>query len=472
MTAPDTALAVAPPRRPWLAFIAVTVPLFLLMVDFSGVVVALPDIGADLGGNTGQLGWVLNAFAIGSSAPVLALGRLGDLKGRKLMVLIGVVAFAACSLLTAVAPSMPVLIGARLAAGVAGSMFFATSLAIVSNTFPGERRATAIGLWGGIGGVGSAVGPLVAGVITETFGWRWFFALNVPLLLAAAVLVATEVVESRDETTNGVDWVGFALVTGGLVGFVFGLQQAVDLGFSSPQVYGSLVSSVVLLAAFVRYEHRSANPLVDLALFKTRTYLGAVGIAAAANWSFGVVMFFVTLYLQHLVGDSAGTTGVVFLAYSIPFALLGAVSGMLARRLGAPLLLAVGMGLVAASTTVLAGVDSVAAMGLVLGGLLLSGLGQGLAFNLSTATGMGAVDESKAGVASGMINTVRMVGYSVGVAVTSIIAGSSVDGVGPTNTDAFLDGMRSAMLVTTAVALLGLPLAWLVWRGRARPPST
>lgn len=512
--APGDAARAGAAKRPWLVLAAVTVPLFLLMVDFYGIVVALPSIGDDLGGSTGQLGWVMNAFAIGSSAPVLALGRLADLWGRKKIVLIGIVAFAGCSLLAAVAPTLPVLILARFLAGVSGSMFFSASLAIVSAAFDDDRRPTAIGVWGGVGGIGSAVGPLLGGVITEALSWRWLFGLNVPFLLAAAVLVAVEVPESRDETASGVDWKGFAVVTAGLVALVVGMQQAVDLGLGSPQVIACLVAAALLLVGFVRLERRVAEPLVDLDLFKRGDYAGPASIAFLANWAFGVVMFFLTLYLQQIVGDDAARTGGTFVLYSLPFAVVGGFSGLLARRLGARPLLAAGMGLCAAGAVVLAGIDSADPGQLVAIGLLVTGVGQGLAFNLSTSEAMGAVPQDKAGVASGMVNTVRMVGYSAGVALTSVLVtaveadtltsaasdrgldltasevataqeavsgsqdalhslmaatGANAATVADVITEAFTTGLRAGMLLTAAVAAIGVPIALAV-RSR-RPPA-
>ena len=501
--------------RPWLAFAAVTLPLFLLMVDFYGIVVALPSIGDDLGGSTGDLGWVMNAFALGSSAPIIALGRLADLKGRKRMLLIGVVAFAACSVAAAVAPGLDALIVARGLAGVAGAMFFSSSLAIVSTLFGAERRGTAIGLWGGIGGIGSAVGPLVAGAIIAALSWRWFFGINAPLLAVAALVVLREVPESRDPTASRVDWIGFVLVTVGLVGVVFALQQAVSTGFDDPLVQRSLAIGLVVLAAFVVVERRVDEPLVDMALFRSGDYAGGAAIAFLANWAFGVVMFLVTLYLQDVVGEGPAATGAVFVVYSIPYAALGAASGFLARRLGARPLMAVGMGLVAAGAGAFAGIDTASIGLLVVGGLVLSGLGQGFTFNLSTTTAMGAVDEDKAGIASGMVNTVRMVGYSLGVAITSLVAKAAEHGelvrrleaLGVPDADAVVDvvrqsdvrsnqslaqaaeqagvtseraqglyadvfttGMRAGMLLTLVVALIGVPVALLV-RSRRRPGS-
>ena len=499
-------------ERPWLVFAAVTLPLFLLMIDFYGIVVALPAIGDDLGGSTGELGWVVNAFAVGSSAPVLALGRLADLKGRKKVVAIGVVGFAACSLGAALAPNLPLLIVARGLAGVSGSMFFAASLAIVSNAFAADRRSTAIGLWGGVGGIGSAIGPLLAGVIIDQASWRWFFAMNVPFLLVSAVLVLRYVTESRDETVAAVDWRGFALVTAALVLVVVGLQQAVSVGLTAPFVLAATGAGLVLLVVFALVEQRTTDPLVELALFKRRAYAAPASLAFLANWAFGVVMFFLTLYLQEIVGDDAGTTGAVFVTYSLPFALVGAVSGLAARRLGARPVLAGAMGLLAAGTATFVGIDSADAMTLVIVGLVITGIGQGLVFNQSTAAAMASIEPAKAGVASGMVNTVRMVGYSVGVALTSVLvtrvaddqitaaaadrgltltadqlatARDSLSGsqasrtalgdLGPTVRtaaddvvqEAFLTGFRAGMILTVGVCVVGVAVALAV-PGRRR----
>ena len=497
-------------------FTAVTLPLFLLMIDFYGIVVALPAIGADLGGSTGELGWVVNAFAVGSVGTRAGPGPAGrpvgpqEDRGRRRGRLRRLLAGGGTGADPAAADPGP---GAGR--GVRLDVLSAASLAIVSNAFGAARRSTAIGLWGGVGGIGSAIGPLLAGVVVDQASWRWFFAMNVPFLLVAAVLVVRDVPESRDDSVTGVDWRGFGLVTAALVLVVVGLQQAVSDGLTAPLVLITTSAGLVLLVVFALVEQRTAEPLVELALFKRRAYAAPASLAFLANWAFGVVMFFLTLYLQEIVGDDAATTGAVFVT-TLPFALVGGISGLAARRLGARPVLAAAMGLLAAGAATFVGIDSTDAITLVIIGLVVTGIGQGLVFNQSTAAAMASIEESKAGVASGMVNTVRMVGYSVGVALTSVLvtsvegdqvataaadhglhltagqidaarealsgsqaARSALGDLGPTVRTAaddvvqkaFLSGFRAGMVLTVVVCLVGVAVALAVPGRRRSAPD-
>jgi MFS family permease len=305
--------------------------------------------------------------------------------------------------------------------GVGSAMLFALGLSIVSNAFPPEQRSVGIGVLGAVGGVGSAIGPLVGGFFTQVLSWRWFFFVNIPVIAIATVLTLAKVQESKDETAGqDLDLLGAVVVTAGFVLLVLGIQQSQTDGLST-LVLASLLAGIALIGALVIIERRSAAPLVDLHLFRNQGFVGAAAVAFLANYVFGASMFFVTLYLQFILGYSPVRTGLFFLMFSIPFVLVGAISGKVDQLIGLRRALAAGMLWLALAFALLALIEPASGSVLVLCGLLAAGVGQGLAYNLSTTAGMAPIPPEKAGVASGVLNTIRMVGLAVGVALTGVL---------------------------------------------------
>ncbi len=406
---------------PWWTVVAMAFPLVILTLDFFGVTVALPDIGRDLGGSTGTLEWAVNAYLLAFSAPLIAFGRLADIVGRRKIVLLGTVVFAAASTACAAAPSLGFLIAARVVQGVGASMLYGTSLSIVSHAFTRERRGVGIGVWTGVGTIGQSIGPLIAGVFTTSLSWRWFFVVNVPLAIAGILLTLVFVEESTDPAADRVDWPGFAAVTAALVLATFAFQSASDDGFASVMSWLPLIIGIVLGATFVFLERRSRDPLVDFSLFRTRQYAAAASVAWTGNWVFSAMMFFVTLYVQYALDYSALAAGAVFLAYTLPFALMGPVAGKVLQRFGATWPMSIGMMIVALSCVPLVLADENTGLGLVVAALAITSIGQGLAYNISTTAGMNAVSDDKAGLASGAISAIRMVALVFGIAVTGLV---------------------------------------------------
>jgi len=495
--------------RPWWTVTAVALAMIVLTFDFFGLTVALPSIGRDLGASTATLEWAVNAYLLAIAAPLIAVGRLADIVGRRRLLLVGIATFGLASIACAAAGDDLTLIGARVVQGFGGSIILATSLSIVSEAFPDDRRGTGIGVWSAIGSIGGAVGPFVGGVLTETLSWRWFFLLNVPVSAAAIALTLYAVHESRDDAFTGkVDMPGFVTVTAGFVLLILGLQQSTELGWTSGIVIGSLGAAVLLLGAFVVIERRVTDPLVEFPLFRTAPFAGASGVAFIGQWVFGAVMFFVTLYVQEILGLSPIEAGLVFLSFTIPFTALSLRIGSIMRRFGRSMPMFVGMVVVAAGVVVLAVVDATTGIGLVIAGLVVLSCGEGLAYNVSSTAAMDAVSDQKAGIASGMVSTSRFVGMVIGLAVTGALfravendevasqlgveAGRGVDesevrgllsgsdaarrhladlapkaarAVDRVVDDAFVSGFRWAMLLCVVVAVIALPFALL---GRRR----
>jgi EmrB/QacA subfamily drug resistance transporter len=414
-------------RRKWWVVIAMSGVMILLTVDFFGITVALPRIGDDLDASTSTLLWTLNAYLLAFVSPMIAIGRFADIFGRRKLALVGIVLFVAASAACAGAPNDLFLIAARIVQGVGGGIIFTVSVSIVNNAFPPEERAKALGIWSGVGLAGSALGPFVAGILTEFASWRWFFFLNVPIGIVTFFITVAAVEESRDPTfTGGIDWTGFATLTVGFVLFILGLQQSGNEGWGSVVVIGPIVVGLVLLGLFVLNELRVKRrvPLVQFSLFRDVRFAGASVVAFLGNWMFGVILFFLTLYLQNVLELDPLAAGVVFLAFSVPLVGMSPVGGRLVSRFGSQDLMAVGMALVGVGMFFFVLIDADSGIGLTLIGLVIAGFGQGFAYNISNTAGMESMPDEKAGIASGVLQTARLMGIVIGLAISGSLFSS------------------------------------------------
>ena len=409
-------------NRKWWVVAAMAPPLLILTIDFFGIAVALPSIGHDLQTSTTSLEWTVNAFMLAFAAPMIAVGRLGDIIGRRKVLIVGTVIFALASALCGVADSDWLLIVGRAIQGLGTSMTFANSLSIVSNSFPKEERAVGIGIWTSVGTVGSALGPLVGGIFTQYLSWHWFFFVNIPISVISIALTLYAVPESRDETASKkIDMLGFFTVTAGFVLIVLGIDLIDSRGWDSPFVLGAIVGSLLLLALFVLIEKKVQSPLVEFALFENAEFFGSSGVAYAGNFVFGALSFFMTLYLQHILGFSPVKAGVIFLAYTVPFIIFSPVAGKAMRPWGPKMCMLLGTLLLAASFVVFALISPATGALIVVIGFIVHSVGQAFAYNISTTSAMESVNEQKSGEASGVISTIRMLAIVFGVAVGGVL---------------------------------------------------
>lgn len=445
-------------RSAWWVVAAMAIPLFLLSQDFFGVTVALPSIASDLDASMALLEWTLNAFLLAFAASLIAIGRVSDIVGRRRVALIGIALFALASLACGLAPTAPALIAARTVQGLSAAMLFSTSLSIVSDAFDEDHRPGAIGVWSAVGSVGGAVGPIVAGLLTALVSWRWFFLLNVPLAAVGFVLTLRHVPESRDPGAHRIDAPGVVLVTAGLVSLTFGLQTWPTEGIDAPEVIGTIVLGVALLVAFAWWQTRAPEPLVEFGLFRSTAYLTATGVACAENYVFSATMFLMTLYLQDSLGLGPGRTGLVFLASSVPFAVLSLSMGRIVGRFGTATPLVVAMVIAAAGCGLLGGVSADTGVALVAVALFVQAIGLVVAYNGSTTQAMSAVAEEKAGVASGVISGLRISAMVLGVSISTIVF-DAVAGSAPATSADYTAGVGAAMVVAAGVALLGAAVA-------------
>jgi EmrB/QacA subfamily drug resistance transporter len=442
-----------------------------LTIDLFGVNVALPTMAHDLGLGPTALQWVPGVYFLTLAAPLVAAGRIGDVFGRRRVLLAGTLLFGIGALAAALAPDAAVLLLARALSGVGAALVTALSLTIVSESFGPDRRGFAIGLWSGVGAFGAAAGPLVGGVVTETLGWRWLFALDVPVVIATAIVTWLVVPESRDNSAHRVGAGSVAAVTAALGLLAFGLLQAQDSGWASPWVLVPLVLAAPFFAVFVAAERRSREPVVDLEWLLHPPAAGSAVVAFVGNAAFAIVMLYLTLYFQDVRHDGTILTGVAFLAFTIPLGIGSPIVGKLTGRVAAPVTLAVGCVVLAAGAGVMATMRADTTLLVPCAGLALSGIGQAVVFNATNVAAVSSVDAEREGMAAGVVSGVRQMGSLLGLAVAGVAfssAGGAL-GAGAVSPDLFVDGLHAAMAVTAGAAVLGLVASG--WARSARPVS-
>lgn len=410
-----------------LVLAVVCVAQFMVVLDVSIVNVALPDIRNNLHMTQNGLAWVLNAYTLTFAGFLLLGGRAADLFGRKRLFLIGVCVFVVTSLLGGLAQNGGELIGARALQGLGGAILSPATLTILTTTFTDPKaRTRALGLWSAVAGAGGATGVLAGGVLTDLLSWRWILFINVPIGLAVLLVARFALAESRLEGDRPtLDWAGALAVTGGLVAVVYGVVSTDTHSWTSPQVLTALAVGVALLVAFVAIESRHRHPLVPLRLFRSRALTGANLIMVVIGSAMFSVFFFLSQFLQDVQGYSPLKAGFAFLP--MPLAIIAGtqLSSRLVSRVGPRILLVVGPLVGAAGMLLLSRITASSSYALHIGlpGAILT-FGIGMAFvpvTLSATTGVARQD---AGLASGLINTTRQIGGSLGLAALLTIAAS------------------------------------------------
>jgi EmrB/QacA subfamily drug resistance transporter len=424
--------------------------------DATVVNVALPHIGEDLDASVSQLQWVLTGYLLALASLVLLAGALGDRWGRRRVFLLGTVWFAIASLLCGMAPSIEVLIAARVLQGVGAALLTPGSLAIIQTSFRADDRSAAVGAWSAFGGAAGAIGPFVGGLVVGGPGWRWAFYLNLPI--AAVVLACSRVAvpESKDPHVAGkLDVAGAAYAVVGLAACTWALTEAGPRGWNDPWVLAALVISVAALGWFVVHIRAAPNPLVPPSLFRDRTFtvvnVGTVFLYA----SIGLTFFLVSYELQVAAGWTALEAGVALLPATVLMLLLSAKSGELAQRVGPKLQLTVGPLLTAAGLLLLTriGPDPTWA-GDVLPGAVVLGCGLVTFVAPLTATVMAAADPAHVSTASGVNNAIARAASLIGVAVIPVVSGLTAASGAQDVTDAY----RSALVMAAVVAAVASPV--------------
>lgn len=431
----------------------------MAQLDATVVNVALPSIGRDLHAGAGTLQLVVTGYSVTLAALILLSGTLGDRLGRRRVFVVGVVWFAAASLLCAVSPTVEVLIGARLLQGIGGALLTPGSLAIIDATFVAQDRGRAIGAWSALGGVAAAIGPLIGGYLVQAASWRAIFVLNLPLGAVVAWLALRQVPESRDSTVAGrLDYPGAALATFGLAGATFAMVEGPTRGLGSPVVLAAALVGVLGLVGFFVRERRARHPMLPLESFSSRQFAAANLVTFVVYAALGGVFFLLVIVLQTSLGYSPLTAGAATLPVTAIMLALSSRSGALAARIGPRLQLTVGPLLIAGGMLLMTRIGPGAGYATaVLPAIVVFGLGLATTVAPVTATALAAAEQHHAGAASGVNNAVARTAGLLAVALLPPIAGLTGDAF--QNPAVLAAGFHTAMLVTAGLAVAGGLLA-------------
>ncbi len=436
---------------------------FMVILDVSVVNVALPSIRHGLGFSEVDLQWVVNAYTVTFAGFLLLGGRAADLLGRRRVFVGGLVLFGLASLAGGVADSQLQLIAARAIQGLGGAVIAPASLSILTTTFKeGRERNRAVGIWGAMGGAGGAAGVLLGGIITDALGWRWILFVNVPIALTAAFFAHRMIAEGRSESrSTDFDLRGALTATVGLSLVVLGIVRTDVTGWGSPEALGLIGAGVALLIAFLVIEGRFAHaPLMPLRIYASPTLRAAnVVVMLMGGATFGM-WFFLSLYLQQVLGYSPIKAGLAFLPMTITIVLTTAVVSRAVIRVGAKPLLLAGMTCMTVGLVLLKDVSVDGTyVGVMLAPSLLVAIGMGLSFVPATLLAVSGVDSAEAGLASGLVNTARLFGGALGLAILAAIATSKTNSVlhggGQGLHAALTSGFELAFIVAGGFALVG-----------------
>jgi len=455
-------------NRKWWTLVAVGFGLFMIMLDNTVVNVALPTIQRDLGAKLSELEWIVSGYALTFAALMLTGGKLADLFGRRRLFVIGLAVFSGASLACALAPSPGFLIGARVVQGVGAALMNPATLSIISAAFPPRQRGTAIGIWAGVAALALAIGPLVGGLLTEHVGWSAIFYINVPIGVLAIVASFLLIDESRD-TSEGQrpDVPGLVSSGAGMFAVTYALIEANAYGWGSARILGAFALAAAAAALFVVLERHQRAPMLDLGLFRNRTFAGANLLLLLVALALFGVFFFLSLYMQNILGYSPVKAGAAFLPMTVLIMVVAPLAGRMSDRSGSRWLLTGGMTLVAAQLLYFSrlGVDE--SFWSLVPGMLLGGAGMGAAMAPATAAGLSGVAVDKAGVGSAVLNSSRQLGGSIGVALMGAIMTHEIGG--RSTPTAFVHALSVSLEVGAAIALAGALVAVVLVRPHVEP---
>ncbi len=456
-------------RRKWWTLAAVSFGLFMIMLDNTVVNVALPSIQEDLGAGLSELQWIVTGYALSFAALMLIGGKLADAYGRRFIFVVGIVVFTAASLWCGLADSGDMLIGARVVQGLGAALMNPATLSIIAASFAARERGMAIGIWAGVSALALAIGPLVGGLLTEHLSWHWIFFINVPVGVLAVAASYLFIAESKDETHTSLDLPGLGTSALGLFALTYGLIEANTYGWSSARIVGSFVIATVSLVSFVVIERRRRSPMLDLSLFRSGTYAGAnIAMLLVALAMFGV-FFFVSLYMQNVLGYSAVQAGAAFLPLTVLIILIAPIAGKASDRFGSRWLMTIGMVLLGVQLLYLSQLGTDSNFWDLLPGFLVGGLGMALTMTPTVAAATRAVPVHKSGVGSAVLNAMRQVGGSVGIALMGAIVAAEASG--RPGIDGFMAGFERALVVAAVIAFAGSIVAFALVRQETEQES-
>ncbi len=466
--------------RKWIALVLLCATQFLVVLDVAIVNVALPSIQTALDFSQENLQWVVSAYTLTFGGLLLLGGRMADLLGRRRVFMVGLVIFSVASLACGFATSDTFLIAARAVQGIGAAVISPAALSILVTTFEeGAERNKALGIWGAIAGIGGAAGVLAGGILTDTLGWEWIFFVNVPVGLAVLALVPRFIDESHAEAeTRNFDVAGAVSVTAGLALLVYALVNTDSAGWASAETIGLFAVSAALLVAFVVIELRATAPLMPLGIFKLRSLTGANIVGLLLGAAIFSMFFFLSLYMQQVLGYSALKSGFAYLLVAVVIIFAAAASQALVTRFGVKTILTIGMSLLTLGLLWFTQIDVQGGYLVdLVPGFVLAGIGLGFSFVPVSIAALQGVRPHEAGIASGLINTSQQVGGALGIAILSTIATTHTEsliedagGAQSAVPGALTEGFQYAFAVGALMAVIGL-IATLVFLDRDRRPQ-
>lgn len=462
--------------RKWFTLAAVSFGLFMIMLDNTVVNVALPSIQRDLGIGLSELEWIVTGYALTFASLMLIGGKMADAYGRRLIFVVGIGVFTLASLWCGLSTSGEMLIAARIVQGAGAALMNPATLSIIAATFPPRQRGTAIGIWAGVSALALAIGPLIGGLITEHLTWNWIFFVNVPVGILGIGASFVFIDESKDETHERLDIPGLATSALGLFALTYALIEGNSYGWGSARIIGAFAIAVVALVAFVVLERTQRAPMLPLELFRNRTYTGANTVILLVALSMFGVFFFVSLYMQDILGYSAVQAGAAFLPMTLLIIVIAPLAGRMTDRVGSRWFMTGGMALIAIQLVYFSRLSSDASFWNLLPAMLIGGIGMASTMTPSAAAATRSVPVDKAGVGSAVLNAFRQVGGTMGVAVMGAIMASQFGGhqpnpgaqLGPIEQAAFkatfMNGFQDALTVAAVIAVAGAIVACVLIR--------
>ena len=467
----SAAVLTASRQRSW-ALALTSVAFFMTALDALVVVTALPAIHAGLGGSVATLEWTINAYTLPFAAGIITAAALGDKFGRRRMYVAGLLIFTIASAACALAPSTGALIAARAVQGLGAALVTPLSLTILAAVFPPERRASIVGIWGAIGGLAIAGGPLIGGAVVQGLSWHWIFWINVPIGLAAAILATARLPESRGPASR-LDVVGVSLVGGGAVALAWGLVRTTAVGWASAEVIIALCLGVLLIAGFVGWERRVPAPMLPLRLLRIRPFAAANATGFMSMAAISSAAFLISQFFQLGLGYSPLGAGLRFLPWTATPLLVAPAAGRLADRIGVRPLMSIGMAMQAGGLGWAAvEITTGAGYGQLVLPLIIAGVGISMAIPATPTAALDAVPPADLGTASGVQNTLQRFGAVFGVAIVTAVF-SAIGHLG--SAAGVISGVRPALATSAGLSLLGALAALAVGRRRtaaaARSPQ-
>jgi EmrB/QacA subfamily drug resistance transporter len=449
-------------NKKWWTLAAVAFGLFMIMLDNTIVNVALPSIQRSLHMSISSLEWIVTAYALTFAALLITGGKLGDLYGRRKMFILGLAVFTLASLACGLAPNAGFLIGARAVQGVGAALMNPATLSIITTTFAPKERGQAIGIWAGVSALALAIGPLLGGLIVDNINWHWIFYVNVPVGVVGIIVSRLVITESRDTShEQSIDLPGLVTSGASLLALSYALIEGNRHGWGSPEIVGLFVGAAVLLAVFIWLELRQRLPMLDLGLFRIGAFAGANIVAMLVSLGMFGVFFFISLYVQNVLGFSPTKAGAVFLPMTVLIIVVAPIAGKLSDRVGSRWLMGAGMSILGVSLLLYQRIGVHSSFVSLLPQLVLGGIGMALTMSPMTSAAMGAVPVDKAGVGSGVLNSFRQMGGSLGIALMGAILLSYEH---PTSSKAvagqqFVNGLHAALLVSAVIAFAAAGVA-------------